>query len=137
MHTGRENRKQSTLWQVDNLNPFGGNREEVATGHGTQKPVELMRRPILNHTESGAMIYDPFLGSGSVLVAAEQTGRMCAGIDIDPGYVDTAVRRWQELTGREAVLEGSGRSFEQVRAERLLESGDSRTCLEPADRGAL
>jgi DNA modification methylase len=96
-----------------------------------------MRRPILNHTESGALIYDPFLGSGSVLIAAEQTGRVCAGVDIEPGYVDTAVRRWQELTGGEAVLEGNGRSFEQVRAERLRETGDSRPCLEPADRSVV
>src|SRR6267143_5925913 len=68
-------RTQSTLWQVSNLNSFGGNREEIATGHGTQKPVELMRRPILNHTERGALVYDPFLGSGTTLIAAHLLGR--------------------------------------------------------------
>lgn len=113
----RGDRKQSTIWQVANLNPFGGGRDEPATGHGTQKPVELMRRPILNHTESFEAVYDPFLGSGTTLIAAEQTGRICFGIDIDAGYVDLAVVRWQQFTGRSATLE-DGRSFEQVSEQR-------------------
>jgi DNA modification methylase len=63
----RGDRTQSTLWQIANLNSFGGNRDETATGHGTQKPVELMRRPILNHSEPGDAVYDAFLGSGSTV----------------------------------------------------------------------
>src|SRR6185503_1635364 len=93
----RGDRTQSTLWQVANLNPFGGNQEESATGHGTQKPVELMRRPILNHTERGRAVYDPFLGSGTTLIAAEMTERICYGLEIDPRYCDVIVRRWQEF----------------------------------------
>lgn len=77
-------RTQSTLWQVPNLNPIGGNREEEATGHSTQKPIELMRRPILNHTQRHDVVYDPFLGSGTTLVAAELTERICYGLEIDP-----------------------------------------------------
>jgi DNA modification methylase len=77
-------RKQSTLWQVANLNPIGGSREEEATGHGTQKPLELMRRPIENHTDRGGIVYDPFLGSGTTLAAAESMGRVCYGSDIEP-----------------------------------------------------
>jgi DNA modification methylase len=70
----RGDRKQSTLWQIANRNPFGGGeQEEAATGHGTQKPVEIMRRPILNHTQAGDTVYDPFLGSGTVLMAAQMT----------------------------------------------------------------
>jgi len=115
----RGDRTQSTLWQVASLNPFGGNNpEETATGHGTQKPVELMRRPILNHTERGEVIYDPFLGSGTTLAAAELTGRICYGMDIDPKYVDVIVCRWQQLTGKAATLEGDGRSFDQILAAR-------------------
>ena len=69
--------------------PFGSkNPEDTATGHSTQKPVELMRRPILNHTEPGDVIYDPFLGSSTALMAAELTGRICYGIEIDPKYID-------------------------------------------------
>jgi len=112
-------RTQSTIWQVQNLNPMGGNRDEKATGHGTQKPVELMRRPIVNHTKRGDSIYDPFLGSGTTMMAAELTERFCCGIDIDPRYVDVAVIRWQEFTGQQATLDGDGRTFEQVKAERL------------------
>jgi DNA modification methylase len=114
----RGGRKESTLWEVSNLNPFGaGQPEDAITGHGTQKPVELMRRPILNHTEEGEIIYDPFLGSGSTLIAAEQVNRVCHGLEISAAYVDGIVTRWQNLTGKEAVLE-DGRVFEQVRAER-------------------
>jgi DNA modification methylase len=109
-------RKQSTLWQVANLNPFGGDRETEATGHGTQKPVELMQRPILNHTEPGDAVYDAFLGSGTTLIAAEKTGRLCYGMDIYPPYVDQAVKRWQKLTGKQATLVGNGRTFEDIAA---------------------
>ena len=112
-------RTQSTLWQVANLNPFGGSQEE-ATGHGTQKPVELMRRPILNNSTTGDVVYDPFLGSGTTLIAAHRTDRICMALDIDPAYVDVAVKRWQKLTGLTAVLASDGREFDQVAAERGL-----------------
>jgi DNA modification methylase len=65
----------------------------------TQKPVECMRRPILNNSTRGQVIYDPFMGSGTTLIAAETTGRACLGIELDPLYVDAAVRRWQAFTG--------------------------------------
>ena len=116
----RGDRTQSTVWPVATLNPFGGkNPEETATGHGTQKPIELMRRPILNHTEPGEAIYDPFLGSGTSLAAAEMTGRVCCGLEIDPKYVDLIVCRWQQLTGKVATLDGDGRSFAEIQTERL------------------
>jgi hypothetical protein len=111
-------RTQSTVWQVPNLNPFGGNRLEAATGHGTQKPAELMRRPILNHTKRGDTVYDPFLGSGTTLIAAEQSERLCYGVDIDPRYVDVAVQRWEQFSGNQAKLDGNGQSFQQVREAR-------------------
>ena len=105
-------RKQSTLWEISNLNPFGGASDEPATGHGTQKPVELMRRPIVNHTAPGDAVYDPFLGSGTTLIAAEMTSRRCVGMEIDPRYVDVVVLRWQALTGKVAILESGGGTFE-------------------------
>jgi DNA modification methylase len=111
-------RTQSTVWQVANLNPIGGSRDEQATGHGTQKPIELMRRPILNNTVRGEIVYDPFLGSGTTLVAAESTGRICYGLEIDPRYVDVIVKRWQQLTGKNAALDAHGRSFQELVAER-------------------
>ena len=112
-------RTQSTLWQIPNLNPFGGSEEE-ATGHGTQKPLELMRRPILNNSVRRDIIYDPFLGSGTTLIAAHSTERICFGLDIDPVYVDVAVQRWQKLTGQVAVLAVDGRTFDQIAAERAV-----------------
>jgi DNA modification methylase len=114
----RGDRKQSTLWQIANRNPFGGGEEEeAATGHGTQKPVEIMRRPILNHTQGGDTVYDPFLGSGTVLIAAEMTGRICYGVEIEPCYVDMVIRRWQTFSNQAAVLASDGRSFSHVEAQ--------------------
>jgi len=109
-------RTQSTVWGIANLNPFGGNREEEATGHGTQKPLEVMRRPIMNNTRRGEIVYDPFIGSGTTLIAAELTDRICYGMDIEPRYVDMTVKRWQKQTGKQAVLEGDGRTFDEVAA---------------------
>jgi hypothetical protein len=116
----RGDRAQSTVWPVATLNPFGGkNQEETATGHGSQKPIELFRRPILSHTERGEAVYDPFLGSGTTLIAAELTERVACGLEIDDRYVDVIVCRWQQLTGRVATLDGDSRSFDEIKAERL------------------
>ena len=105
-------RSQNTLWSIKA-------REDSGHGHGTQKPLECMRRPIVNHTKRGGAIYDPFLGSGTTMMAAELTERVCFGLDIDPRYVDVAVIRWQDFTSRAAILEGDGRTFEQVKTARL------------------
>jgi DNA modification methylase len=78
-----------------------------------------MRRPILNHTKRGELVYEPFLGSGTTLAAAEVTERICCGIELDPKYVDVVVARWEKLTGKQAILDGDGRTFEQVKAERI------------------
>jgi len=77
-----------------------------------------MRRPIVNHTKRGELVYDPFLGSGTILVAAEMTGRACCGLELDPKYVDVIIGRWQELAGKQAVLDGLGATFQQVQAQR-------------------
>ena len=78
-----------------------------------------MRRPILNHTLPGESCYDPFLGSGTTLIAAERSGRVCYGVEINPKYVDVICRRWQMYTGKQAILESDGRSFEELAFERL------------------
>ena len=105
-------RKQTTLWQIANKD------QDVETVHGTQKPVECMRRPILNNSSQGQAVYEPFMGSGTTLIAAETTGRVCYGIELNPAYVDVAVQRWQQFTGKHAVLEGAGTSFDDLRSER-------------------
>jgi DNA modification methylase len=118
-------RKQTTLWTISSRG------QDTETVHGTQKPVECMRRPMLNNTEQGQAIYDPFLGSGTTLIAAESCGRICRAIEIDPLYVDVAVRRWQAFTGKAAMLDGDGRSFEVISAERHAEAPDDRTDSDP------
>lgn len=86
-------RKQATVWQIDRV-------VKSETGHPTQKPLECMLRPIQNHEGS---VYDPFVGSGTTILAAEKVGRSCFAMEIEPRYCDAAVRRWEELTGENAV----------------------------------
>ena len=102
-----------------------GGSDEDKFDHPTQKPVELMRRPIVNHTKRGELVYDPFLGSGTTLVAAEMTGRVCCGLELDPKYVDVIIGRWQELAGKKAVLDGLGATFQEVQAQRRQGTGEA------------
>lgn len=90
-------RSQSTVWDID----YKG--QDAETVHGTQKPVECMARPIRNHGGKEDSVYDPFLGSGTTLIACEQMGRKCFGIELDPKYCDVIVQRWENLTGRKAT----------------------------------
>lgn len=104
-------RKQTTLWQIANKD------QDAETVHGTQKPVECMRRPILNNSSPGQAVYEPFMGSGTTMIAAETTGRVCYGIELNPAYVDVAVERWQQFTGKDAVLSGSGETFNKIKTK--------------------
>jgi DNA modification methylase len=101
----RGDRRQATVWEVGNLNPFGGTgaADNVVTGHATPKPVRLFEIPILNHTVAGDAVYDAFAGSGTAIIAAEKLGRACNAMDIDPRYVQAAVSRWEAFTGEKAV----------------------------------
>ena len=105
-------RKQTTLWTI------ASREQDAATVHGTQKPVEAMRRPIVNNSSPGQAVYEPFCGSGTSIIAAETCGRSCLALELDPAYVDVAVSRWQDFTGESAVLDGDGRGFAEIAAER-------------------
>lgn len=94
---------QTTLWDISNVLT----ENEGKTNHGTQKPFECMARPIRNH--DAPEVYDPFLGSGTTMIAAERLGRKCYGIEIEPIYVDISVRRWQNFTGKKATLIRNGK----------------------------
>jgi len=112
-------RKQTTLWSIPS-------RDDSGHGHGTQKPVECMKRPIENNSSRGQAVYEPFCGSGTTIIAAEMTGRACHAIELNPAYVDVAVERWEAFTGTTAKLEGSGASFAAVAEKRqpvVSESG--------------
>ena len=98
-------RKQSTLWQITSKN------QDADTIHSTQKPVECMKRPIENNSSPGQAIYEPFSGSGTTIIAAEMTGRVCHAIELSPAYVDVAVARWQAFTGQVAVHAVTGQPF--------------------------
>jgi DNA modification methylase len=111
-----------TIWTSPSPKFIMGASDEEKFDHPTQKPVALMRRPILNHTKRGELIYEPFLGSGTTLAAAEMTGRVCCGLELDPKYVDVVVRRWQQLSGKQAVLDGSSRTFDEVAHMRLKQA---------------
>lgn len=104
-------RDKTTVWNIKA-------REDGGHGHGTQKPVECMKRPIENNSSPGQAVYEPFSGSGTTIIAAEMTGRACHAIELSPAYVDVAVKRWQAFTGQVATLEGDGRSFTEVEHER-------------------
>ena len=88
-------RKQTTLWEIDKP-------QKSETGHSTQKPIECMERPIRNHKGD---VYEPFAGSGTTIIAAERQRRRCFAIELDPGYCDVIMRRWEKYTGLKAVLE--------------------------------
>ena len=87
-------RAQTTLWDIDKP-------RKSETGHSTQKPIECMETPLKNHEGD---VYDPFLGSGTTLIAAEKTGRKCYGMELDPKYCDVIVKRWEDFTGKKAEL---------------------------------
>jgi len=111
-------RKQSTLWQIANMHATQGSVDDGKTVHSAQKPVECMRRPMENNSSPGQAVYDPFVGSGTSLIAAEQTARCCYALELNPQYVDVCVRRWQDFTGEKATLHGDGRTFDEFSAAR-------------------
>ncbi len=123
--TGHYNgdRKQSTLWQIDKP-------QKSETGHGTQKPVECMKRPIENNSSPGQAVYEPFSGSGTTIIAGEMTGRHVCAIELSPAYVDVAVKRWQDFTGKVAIHEATGKTFAHLDDERFPAGKNSADCYE-------
>ncbi|MCJ2011885.1 DNA modification methylase [Methylobacterium sp. J-076] len=114
---GKNGRWRSNVWHYAGATAFGRTRDEL-DGHVTPKSVALLHDAILDVTARGDAVLDPFAGAGSTLVAAHRARRVGYGVEIDPIYVDTAVRRLEAFTKAEAVLEATGRTFAQTRAER-------------------
>ena len=113
---------QTTIWEAASPKQISSGSKEEKFDHPTQKPIALMERPIKNH--NGA-VYEPFAGSGTTLMASETLGRNCYSIEIDPRFVDVIVTRWQNFTGRAAILDGSRQTFEQVKPERRPAAEDT------------
>ncbi len=115
---GQFGRYRTNIWQYPRVNSLSSNKEEpgLASLHPTIKPVALVTDAILDCTARGDIVLDPFIGSGTTLIAAEHTGRTCYGIELDPKYVDVAIRRWQAFTSKTATHQKSGLSFNEMEA---------------------
>jgi DNA modification methylase len=103
-------RDQGDVWPID--------RPSKIDLHPTMKPVALVERALRNSSRAGDLVFDPFGGSGTTLIAAETTGRTAALLELDPRYADVIVERWQRFTGKAAVLDGSGESFDALKDQR-------------------
>jgi DNA modification methylase len=116
---GQYGRYRTNVWQYRRVNSLSRGTDEgnLSALHPTIKSVELVADAILDCTARGDVVLDPFLGSGTTVIAAERTGRACCGIELDPRYVDTIVRRWQVFTGQSAVQESTGRTFNEMEEE--------------------
>ena len=117
---GRFGRNRSNVWSFPGVNSFARETSEgnLLALHPTVKPVALISEALMDASHRGERVLDPFLGSGSTVIAAERTGRVGLGIELDPRYVDVAIRRWQRLTGKSAHHATTGRSFTELEHER-------------------
>ena len=108
----------SSIWEMPSFH------RDDRPDHPTRKPLDAFGIPMRQHVERGGLCYEPFSGSGSQIMAGEANGRRVRAMEISPAYVDVAVQRWQAKTGLDAVLDGDGRTFAAVRAERLGAGAD-------------
>lgn len=122
---GKFGRNRTNVWDYPGANGFGRNRASDLADHPTVKPTALVADAILDVTKPGDIVLDGFLGSGTTLLAAERTKRICFGVEIDPGYVDVAIRRWERMTGRQAILLATGETFAEVRDRRCDEQAET------------
>ena len=120
---GRHGRNRTNVWNYPGMNSFA--RRGRARGldlHPTVKPLAMVADAILDVTTRGEVVLDPFCGSGTTILAAERTGRRGYGIELDPGYVDIAIARWERMT-KQVAVHANGKTFEEIRAERKQEGG--------------
>lgn len=118
---GRHGRYRTNVWDYPGVNSFGSNRMEDLGDHPTVKPVAMVADAIRDVTEPGEIVLDGFMGSGTTILAAERTKRIAYGIDIEPRYIDVAIRRWEAMTGKQAVLAYTGETFAEVAIRRTAE----------------
>ncbi|GGE97887.1 DNA modification methylase [Sphingomonas prati] len=116
---GRHGRDRTNVWNFPGANRRGSSASKVLDGHPTPKPVELVGDAILDVTVAGDIVLDPFMGSGTTIIAAERNRRIAYGVELDPQYVDLAVRRWEQETGKEAVHLDTGLTFAAMTEQRL------------------
>jgi DNA modification methylase len=115
---GRHGRNRSNVWDYPGQNTFHRNRTDDLAAHPTVKPVALVADAIRDVTERGTIVLDPFNGSGTTILAAEKTGRRARTIELDPAYVDVAIRRWEAMTGGSACHAETGQTLAETQATR-------------------
>ena len=116
---GRRGRNRTNVWNYPGMSSFGKERDGLLGLHPTVKPVAMIADALRDVTKRGDVVLDTFSGSGSTLMAAEETGRICCSVELDPLYVDVAIRRWQNATGKDAVLLETGEPFNALAQWRL------------------
>jgi len=119
---GRRGRWRSNVWTYPGASSLGSDGRRGLKDHPTVKPTAMLEDALLDLTNRGDIVVDSFLGSGSTLIAAETTGRVCRGLELDPLYVDVIVRRYEAVTGNRAILIESGETFEALAARRAGEA---------------
>jgi DNA modification methylase len=124
---GQHGRTRSNVWGYPGANTFRAGRLDDLKMHPTVKPVALIKDVMLDCSKRGSIVLDVFAGSGTTLAAAEMIGRRAYCMEIDPIYADTAIRRWQRLTGRDAVLEGTNQTFNQLAESRRPQAQERAT----------
>lgn len=119
---GKHGRYRTNIWNYAGVNSFGRTRMTDLADHPTVKPVALVADAIRDVTNPGDIVIDAFVGSGTTLLAAERTRRRGYGIELEPRYIDVAIRRWQAMTGREAVLDATGDTFAETAEARFAQA---------------
>jgi DNA modification methylase len=126
---GKKRRWRSNVWSSPGVR-LGSETRDGPSHHPTVKPVAMLEDALLDMTERGDIVIDPFLGSGSTLIACEKTGRRCRGLELDPLYVEVILRRYEAVTGQAAVLEATGETYAELAARRQFEA-EHRACPKP------
>jgi DNA modification methylase len=134
---GKKGRWRSNLWTYPGASSVGSDARRGLVDHPTVKPTALLVDALLDLTNRGDIVLDPFLGSGSTLIAAENTGRRCRGLEIDPLYVDVIVRRFQAAAQSKAILEETGETFDELAARRGRDDEDTTKACQPGRDGSL
>jgi DNA modification methylase len=119
---GKRGRWRSNVWTYPGASSLGSDARRGLREHPTVKPVAMLEDALLDLTHRGDIVLDPFLGSGSTLIASEKTGRICRGLELDPLYVDVIIRRYEAATGKAATLNQTGEDFSVLAARRAAEA---------------
>ena len=124
---GKYGRNRSNVWTYAGMNSFGEERDEALASHPTVKPIAMIADAIKDVSKRGDLILDSFLGSGTTLIAAEQSGRRCYGVEIDPGYIEVIIKRFQKISDLPVIHQQTGLSFAELKKQRSTQTEEHNT----------